>query len=140
MAAIQVIVQYIKLFYIVFKHWFHDLIGLFSDTPLKDLNSETILITGAASGLGKGVAERLAQLGATLILWDVDEATNARVAEELNNATESKRIHAMKCDLTNRDSIYECAKKVNKVYLKNIHVYTNRLGTRKNRYCDHGYQ
>jgi all-trans-retinol dehydrogenase (NAD+) len=133
MVDIPVIVQFIKLFYIIFKHWFRDLIGLFSDTPLKDLSSEIILITGAASGLGKGVAERLAQLGSTLILWDVDEATNARVAEELNSATKSKRIHAMRCDLTNRESIYECARKVNNVYLKNIHAYSNRLGTRKNR-------
>ncbi len=115
MVDIPVIVQFIRLFYIVFKHWFRDLIGLFSDTPLKDLSSEIILITGAASGLGKGVAERLAQLGSTLILWDVDEATNARVAEELNSATKSKRIHAMRCDLTNRESIYECARKVNNV-------------------------
>jgi all-trans-retinol dehydrogenase (NAD+) len=123
MRAIQVIIQYIKLFCILFKHWFFDLIDLFQNKPLKDLSLETVLITGAASGLGKGVAQRLAHLGATLILWDVDEANNARVAEELNNATKSKRIHAMKCDLTNRESIYECARKVNDVHLKNIHAY-----------------
>jgi len=140
MAVIQIIIQYIKLFCILLKHWFLDFLGLFRETPLKDLSSETILITGAASGLGKGVAERLAQLGATLILWDVDEATNARVAEELNNATKSKRIHAMKCDLTNRENIYECARKVNKVHLKNTHAYSNRLGTRKNWQCNYGYQ
>jgi FlaA1/EpsC-like NDP-sugar epimerase len=122
MAAIQIIFQYIKLFYILFKHWFRDLFELFTSTPLKDLSSDTILITGAASGLGKGVAQRLAEFGCTLILWDVDETTNARVAEELNTVTKSKRIHAMKCDLTNRDSIYECARKVNRVHLKNTHA------------------
>ena len=79
---------------------------------MKDLSSETVLITGAASGLGKGVAERLAQLGCTLVLWDVDGVTNTRVAEELNTATKSKRVHAMKCDLTDREDIYECARKV----------------------------
>ena len=113
MTAIQIIAQYTKLFYVLFKHWFFGLIQLFTGgPPLKDLSKETILITGAASGLGKGVAQRLAPLGCTLILWDVDEVNNARVAEELNNATNSKRIHAMKCDLTSRESIYECAKKV----------------------------
>jgi NAD(P)-dependent dehydrogenase (short-subunit alcohol dehydrogenase family) len=117
MTTIQVIVQYIKLFYVLFKHWFRDLFELFTGgPPLKDLSSETILITGAANGLGKGVAERLAPLGCTLVLWDVDEVNNARVAEELNNATKSKRIHAMQCDLTNKESIYACARKVKRVH------------------------
>jgi all-trans-retinol dehydrogenase (NAD+) len=91
------------------KHWFLDFIGSFREPTLKDLSSETILITGAASGLGKGLAQRLARFGCTLILWDVDGAANARVAEELNQATKTKRIHAMRCDLTSRENIYECA-------------------------------
>jgi len=118
MSVIQIIIVYVELFCVLFKHWFWDLFELFtSGSPLKKLNSEIILITGAASGLGKGVAQRLAHLGCTLVLWDVDEVNNARVAEELNNATNSKRIHAMKCDLTNRESIYECARQVNRIYL-----------------------
>lgn len=89
---------------------------------MKDLSSETVLITGAASGLGKGVAERLAQLGCTLILWDVDGASNARVAEELNTATKSKRVHAMRCDLTDRDDIYACANKVKIVFSERLSI------------------
>jgi len=112
MAVVPIIIQYIKLFGVLFKHWFLDFIGLFRETPLKSLSSETILITGAASGLGKGLAQRLAQFGCTLILWDVDGTTNALVADELNIATKSKRIHAMKCDLTSRENIYECAVEV----------------------------
>jgi all-trans-retinol dehydrogenase (NAD+) len=108
--------------FLLFKYWFLAFKDLITGGPrLKNLSSEIVLITGAASGLGKGVAQRLAQLGCTLILWDVDEANNARVAEELNNATNSKRIHAMKCDLTNRENIYECAKKVNKISEKEIY-------------------
>lgn len=114
MSTIAVILEYIKLFYVLFKHWFRDLFQLLYVGPkFKDLSSETILITGAASGLGKGVAERLVQFGCTLVLWDVNETDNARVAEELNSMTKSNRVHAMRCDLTNREAIYECAKKVN---------------------------
>jgi all-trans-retinol dehydrogenase (NAD+) len=113
MALGNLIYQHILLFYVLFKYWFRSFINLFTGgPPLKDLSSETVLITGAASGLGKGVAQRLARLGCTLVLWDVDEGNNARVAEELNNETNSKRIHAMKCDLTKKDDIYKCAKKV----------------------------
>ncbi|CAF0852078.1 unnamed protein product [Rotaria sp. Silwood1] len=113
MALGNLIYQYILIVCILFKHWFRTLVNLVTgDSPLKDLNSEIILITGAASGIGKGIAQRLARLGCTLILWDVDKENNDRVAEELNNVTNSKRIHAMKCDLTKKENIYECAKKV----------------------------
>ena len=98
---------------IIIKHWFLNLIEFCTGgPPLKDLHSEIVLITGAASGLGKGLAQRLAQLGCTLVLWDVNERENESVAKELNDQTNSKRIHAMKCDLTNREEIYKCAKTV----------------------------
>jgi FlaA1/EpsC-like NDP-sugar epimerase len=113
MGLVNAIYLHISILSILFKHWFRNLVGLFTGgPPLKDLSSEIVLITGAASGLGKGVAQRLAQLGCTLVLWDVDEKNNNITAEELNNMTNSQRIHAMKCDLTNRENIYQCAKKV----------------------------
>ncbi|CAF3543427.1 unnamed protein product [Rotaria sordida] len=97
----------------VLKHYFIALVNLIRGGPtLKDLNSEIVLITGAASGLGKGIGQRLAHLGCTLVLWDIDEVNNIHVAEELNTVTNSERIHAMKCDLTNKENIYECAKKI----------------------------
>ena len=104
---------YMLTIFILFKHWFRALIVIFTGSPpLKDLGRETVLITGAASGLGKGVARRLARLGCTLVLWDVNEEMNSLVAEELNRMTNSKRIHAMTCDLTRKDNIYKCAEKV----------------------------
>ncbi len=113
MGLVNLIYLQLLLIFVLVKHWILNFIDLFTGgPPLKDLNSEIILITGAASGLGKGVAQRLAQLGCTLILWDVDEKNNNHTADELNNMTNSKRIHAMKCDLTNRENIYQCAKKV----------------------------
>jgi all-trans-retinol dehydrogenase (NAD+) len=114
MAIRQILSQYITLFYILFKHWFLALINLIiGHSPLKDLSSEIVLITGAANGLGKCIARRLAHHGCTLVLWDVDAVNNNRTADELNSATNSKHIHAMKCDLTDRENIYQCARKVN---------------------------
>jgi len=109
----NLIYQHLLVFAIIFKYWFRGFVSLFTGgPPLKDLSSEIVLITGSASGLGKGIAQRLSHLGCTLVLWDVDEENNARVAEELNSAINSKRVHAMKCDLTKKENIYECAKKV----------------------------
>lgn len=114
MATADLLRQHLTLLCILFKHWLYALIAKVKGAPpLKDLSLEVVLITGGASGLGKGLAQRLAHLGCTLVLWDVDEANNNRVADELNAATNSTRVHAMKCDLTSRDSIYACAKKVN---------------------------
>ncbi|CAF1234268.1 unnamed protein product [Rotaria magnacalcarata] len=113
MSLANLIYQHMLVLSILFKHWFLGLINLFAGgPPLKDVSSDIVLITGAASGLGKGIAQRLARLGCTLVLWDVDHENNIRVAEELNNATNSKRVHAFKCDLTNKENIYACAKTV----------------------------
>ena len=37
-------------------------------------NYQTVLITGGAGGLGKQMARQWANLGATIVLWDRDEA------------------------------------------------------------------
>ena len=128
MVSARVILQYLMVLFITYKHLFRALVNLITGgPPPKDVSSEIVLITGAASGLGKGLAQRLAQLGCTLVLWDVDEENNNRVAEELNTATNSKRIHAMKCDLTKKESIYECAKKVQET-VGNVTMVVNNAG------------
>lgn len=119
MANPPVFVQHLYLIFILFKHWFYSLLTMLrGGVPLKDLSSEVVLITGAASGLGKGLAERLARMGCTLVLWDVDEKNNDRLADELNQMTNSKRIRAMKCDLSKREAIYDCAKKVKRNWIR----------------------
>jgi hypothetical protein len=117
MGTINLVVQYIRTLFILFKHWFYCMLTFVNGgLPLKDVSSDIVLITGAASGIGKGVAQRFAALGCTLVLWDVDETNNQSVADELNRSTQSTRIHAMKCDLTKREHIYECARKVSEWY------------------------
>lgn len=46
------------------------------------LDNKTVLITGGASGLGKAMAERVAELGGTPLIADVNNA-GAQVAEQL---------------------------------------------------------
>jgi NAD(P)-dependent dehydrogenase (short-subunit alcohol dehydrogenase family) len=46
------------------------------------LENKTVLITGGASGLGKAMAERVAELGGTPLIADVNDA-GAQVAERL---------------------------------------------------------
>jgi NAD(P)-dependent dehydrogenase (short-subunit alcohol dehydrogenase family) len=56
---------------------------------MKDLHDKTVLITGAASGIGLCTAEQFAKAGATLILTDIN-------AQALDGAAEKLRLHGGK--------------------------------------------
>ncbi len=56
------------------------------------LDGKVALITGAASGLGKGIAERYAQEGASLVLTDVNEADLTAVASALQAAAKVQDV------------------------------------------------
>ena len=54
-----------------------------ADTPLA---GRAALVTGAASGIGRAIAERLARAGAAVEVFDQDEAGAGRVAEAIGAA------------------------------------------------------
>ena len=45
--------------------------------------NKTVIVTGAASGIGRGVAERFSQEGANVVLCDIDEGKLQDVAGQL---------------------------------------------------------
>src|SRR3954470_6914358 len=49
---------------------------------MREIRGKTVLITGAASGIGRAIALRLADEGATLFLVDIDEKGLAETAAE----------------------------------------------------------
>ena len=48
-----------------------------------DLKGRRAVITGAAQGFGRAITERLLASGASVALWDLDEAETTRTASEL---------------------------------------------------------
>lgn len=76
-----------------------------------DLNGKIAIVTGAASGIGRAIAFKLASLGSTLILGDVkiDELKN--VAEIISNETKSKVIplYVNVADFNSTKEFYEKA-------------------------------
>lgn len=77
----------------------------------KNVAGEIVLITGAASGLGRLMAIKFASLGAILVLWDINEEGNietCRLAKEKGDV----KAFAYKCDCTNRQEIYRVADQV----------------------------
>lgn len=61
-----------------------------------DLAGKSALVTGAASGIGKACAERLAQAGARVIVLDLNGEGARRVADEIGGG-------AMQADLSDSD-------------------------------------
>jgi len=63
-----------------------------------DLDGETAIVTGAAQGIGRGIAERLGAAGANVVLADVQGEKVADVADEL--AGDGVTAEAVECDVT----------------------------------------
>ncbi|KAL5013450.1 hypothetical protein ScPMuIL_007720 [Solemya velum] len=91
----------------------------------KDVRGEIALITGAGSGLGRGVALRLAKLGCNLVLWDIDETSNQATGDETRKL--GVRAHTYKVDLCNREEIYKVAAKV-KSDVGRVDILINNAG------------
>jgi NAD(P)-dependent dehydrogenase (short-subunit alcohol dehydrogenase family) len=68
------------------------------------LRNKRILITGGGTGLGKAMAQRFLQLGATLYICGRREKVLEETAAELSNATRGP-IHALPCDVRNLDAV-----------------------------------
>ena len=62
------------------------------------IRNKTVVVTGAAGGIGKGLAERFSHEGAHVICADIDFADARRVAEDIDG-------HALSCDVSNENDI-----------------------------------
>ena len=63
--------------------------------PMLDFTGKVGLITGAASGFGKMLAEELGRRGASLVIGDINETALRQVAEEL--AGQDIPVRALRC-------------------------------------------
>jgi len=70
--------------------------------PLLDFTGKVAVITGAAQGFGKLLAEELAKRGAKLVISDINEAGVYQVADAI--ASSGAEVIAMKCDVSKNES------------------------------------
>ena len=64
----------------------------------------------SGSGLGRLMAQRFAELGSSLILWDINTEGNEGTAELLSQ--KGAEVHTYTVDLSDRHAIYDTAEKV----------------------------
>lgn len=76
----------------------------------KSLRKDIALVTGAASGIGRLIALRLASKGCRMVIWDINSDGLEAVAKEIEAA--GGVAHFYKCNVRDRNEIYKMAKKV----------------------------
>jgi all-trans-retinol dehydrogenase (NAD+) len=86
------------------------------------LEGSRVLVTGAASGLGRRLALGSARRKAALVLWDLDGPGLERVAREVE--AEGSRAETAVVDVSRRQDVYEAAR----VLREPIDVLINNAG------------
>lgn len=72
-------------------------------SQLLDLSGKTAIITGAGKGIGKGIACRLAEAGANIVVADFDYQSATQTQDEL--VKKGRRAKAIKVDVTNENDV-----------------------------------
>lgn len=71
------------------------------------LNSQTVLITGGARGIGRKMAELAISRGARVVIWDMNPATLDETVKALGDSAFGYVV-----DITNREQVYAMAERV----------------------------
>lgn len=97
----------------------------FIQPRLKCIDGEICLITGAGGALGRLFALEFAKEGASLVLWDCNEAANEKTAELAREL--GVRVHTYTVDLSKRRDIYEAADTV-RAEVGDVSILVNNAG------------
>ncbi len=81
-----------------------------------NFNDKTVLITGAAVGIGRAVAIKFAQGGANLVLTDINIKELESVKEEIETYT--KNVLIFQCDVSDEERVYAVVKEAESVFGK----------------------
>ena len=71
---------------------------------LLSLQGRVAMITGGASGIGRGIALRLAELGASIVVLDINGSSAAEVARQVQAF--GGKAAAIECDVRSRESCH----------------------------------
>ncbi|MBM3924967.1 MAG: bifunctional rhamnulose-1-phosphate aldolase/short-chain dehydrogenase [SAR202 cluster bacterium] len=98
------------------EYWPMELYKLTLLPPDRELSRKVALVTGAASGIGLGIARRLAADGAHVFLTDIDADGVHKLAEELNKKHGYNRAAACVMDVTNEENVADAFRQLRLAY------------------------
>jgi len=94
---------------------------------MKTLQQQVILITGSTDGLGRMVAQHLAQQGATVLLHGRDPDKGSAVLGEIVMATGNPRVRYYNADLASLDEVRDLALRL-RINEPRLDVLVNNAG------------
>lgn len=92
---------------------------------MKDFAGKVAVVTGAASGIGRGLALQFGKVGMKVVLADVEEAALAQVAEELSTV-EVENI-AVRTDVSREEEVSQLADAAIAAFGA-VHILCNNAG------------
>src|SRR5215467_7884197 len=92
---------------------------------LKDLAGKIAFVTGAASGIGLGIATALAQAGVKVMLCDIEEAALASAVEGLERTNAD--VASVRADVSLKAELQAAAEEARARY-GNVHILVNNAG------------
>ncbi|XP_026228963.1 15-hydroxyprostaglandin dehydrogenase [NAD(+)]-like [Anabas testudineus] len=92
------------------------------------LNGKVAVVTGAAMGIGKAIAETLLHNGAKVVLLDVNEPVAKSVMKDLNKQYGQDRTLFLRCDVTSDEHIKAAFQKTIETF-GGIDIVCNNAGT-----------
>lgn len=92
------------------EYWPLELYKLKLAPPDRDFAGRVVLITGAASGIGRATAYRLAQDGAHVVIADINTEAGEQVAEDIQKKFGEKRALFVHTDVTSESAVHNAVR------------------------------
>jgi len=90
-----------------------------------DISGKTAIVTGAASGIGLGIATALAEAGANVVMADIQKAAVEEAAHGLSGT--NKRVMPVRIDVTQEQSVLDALAEAEQKFGK-LHIACNNAG------------
>ena len=90
-----------------------------------DISGKTAIVTGAASGIGLGIATALAEAGANVVMADIQKDAVEQAAHGLSGT--NKRVMPVRIDVTQEQSVLDALAEAERNFGK-LHIACNNGG------------
>src|SRR6476659_4828720 len=90
-----------------------------------EISGKTAIVTGAASGIGLGIATALAEAGANVVMADIEKAAVEQAAHLLSGT--NKQVLPVRIDVTREQSVIDALSEAEKKFGK-LHIACNNAG------------
>jgi len=97
------------------------------------MNNKICLITGATSGIGKAIAFKLADLGASLILLSRNEEKGEKICKQIKKRNSNAQVKFYRLDISSMKEVKNVVEKI-KSDFNHIDVFINNAGARFDNY------